>query len=519
MEVDMQRAEALEHYIEQGLPNGLDTQPPERAVVDLLKGVVDAVPSEAGFKEKLYQDILQGSAPKKVAPEPRKTKHILDWIREPRIIGAAALIILLLVLFAYPGFFPIQTNNLIRVTPSDKVTQALQEKIEPIKPLLPLFGVSSVKAAQQGGQENQKPEYVLEANFPTSPADVQVYERKPDELLTTENARAAAQRLGIQGDVYYTDNQNPQNDLLTVIDTDAKVTFSGSTRNFTYESFQSKTSLDYRKKPLTSDERIRIAEQFLEKSGYLDFPYIISANQIDNKILTIQPLYDGHPLVEGANISLEISSEGRIVYFNYQYIDVQAVGGYPIRTAEEAWKIVSENRYDGRMQQKFSFYKPPQYPAGDTAQEWHRSYTPGNRGDLYGNPFLLKPVDPQDSPWISINDIPLEGELQGISEELLTSTMNVGAAVNGTVESDSSVVALPPVALYHVWGVFQPGKTENGLTFQVEGWRKIPQSVQTISGNVVKKDGKAWLVDENGNQFWLPDLPGDVLEGKTYDVE
>lgn len=514
MEVDLKRAQALDEYIDQGLPDLVDSEPSERATVDLIKEVVDSIQPEAGFKQALYREIVKREETKMTADDQGQIRRGWGWLRDARLIAAVAFIFVMFVVFAVPAFYPKVNKVTTIITPGSGELQPSQVKIEPIKPLLPLFGASSVKAAEQSGGSKPETEFIFQVDFPSSPASVKVFEQKPNPALTAQDAHAAALRLGIDGQVYFTDYRNSRPNSLTLIDGSAMVTFSASTYNFTYQTFADRTSDEFSRKNLSPDERAKIVEDFLKKNGYLDFPYVTAADPFNEMIINIEPLYGDYPLAEGGSedsISAQVLANGRILTLAYRIIEIQEVGEYPIRTAEEAWKIISENRFDGRTQEKYGFMKPAQYPAGQTKTEWVRPLTIGSHVDIYGFLRVLRPLESGSVPWISIDNIPLSGDLQTFYKELTSSGADTGSNMPGQVA--------PLADLYHVWGIMQQGKRAGEIILQVEGWERSSQIYQTISGSIERTDGKAWISGDDGKRLWLPDLPGDVPEGISIRVD
>jgi hypothetical protein len=328
---------------------------------------------------------------------------------------------------------------------------------------------------------------ILEAEFPVAPTEVTVSLQIPAgaaETITVDSARAAAQKLGVNGYVYEAPGSSPDALSYMVVDGVKRVTFTTSTRQYEYIP-DSTLPLPVRGSFPPQDELSAKAEQYLKTHDLLDFPYRLETVENAPGTVRFLQLLDGIPvhynIRDLPHIDVQFTQAGEIARIEAYILNFQAVSRYPIISAEEAWQKVIATDTQSGIETGSWFTK-----AGDF-RSWTRAYTPGEKVEMFGFIQTLKPAEAEAPILAFLNNYPLAGDLQGLAE----------AAKGGE--------------LFQVWGTFQTD-SDGAPVLQVEGWQASPFRLETLEGQVQREGGKAYFLAE-GRRLLLPSLPADVPEG------
>lgn len=323
---------------------------------------------------------------------------------------------------------------------------------------------------------------LLATEIPESPTQAIVYEQLNEEALTIENAKAMARQLGVQGEIYLSASESPQQRVYTVRDGQQWINFMNSPYRF-YFSNAGANAHDSFQTELTQEAQIAIAQQFLEQAGLLDFSYQIEMNPERPLDVLFMPTIDQAPVLLGnlnhPYVIVSVAPDGTVSGVDYNRIQRQSLGSFPIRSAQAAWDELLTRAAELGVEQADGF---PAQTGKDPLEWWNRLPTQGEPTTIYGYLVIYQPAESGVEPLYTLGDYTLGGSLSGMAE------------VNR------------PGAFYQVMGTLRENQR-----FEVEAWQLSPFQDENLVGQVKKEDGKAYLITEN-EQLLLPDLPDGVAE-------
>jgi hypothetical protein len=332
---------------------------------------------------------------------------------------------------------------------------------------------------------------VLQAPFPEAPAEMTVYEQIAWPALTVEAARQVAARLGLPPAAYTPPGQAPGFSSLTFTDGFQRLNFANSVTQFGYFADASAALTGESPAPLEPAQIAEI-EAWLKQNGLLDFAYRIDdpllAGQSASAVVFTQ-LLDGFPLINsgfyGPRLVAQTDAAGQIRSLDSFPANVQALGAYHIRSAEDAWRLATDPQMP--MGVETNTFTPLVMPA-----HWQRSYPTGQAQTVYANLEILQPVEPGGEPRLFLEGAPLSGEIAGLAQ-------------------------LPPGQQFiQADGQFQPG--EGGeRAFVVESWQVSDLTMENPAGVVEFEDGQAYLA-AGERRYRLPDAPDDLQSGMAVMV-
>ena len=299
---------------------------------------------QARLQTKLY------TASKDSAARPKQTRT-----NRSRYIGlAAAGLALIAVVFAFllPALKPDKqiaqpSENPTEVAeqPTDTVEAVAPTDQSPIERLLIAFFGSTVQAQTGGSDIFGASELTLTAAFPESPAEAVVYEQAVEEVTSPEQAKAFARQLGVDGEVYLTPYEGGGSSFI-VTDGVQQVSIINTTTYFVY-SADFGVGVSSSADPLPLTERVQIAETFLSEHGLLDFEYQVDETlSQDNRVVFTRILNNTPLLITDTYnpfIEVKVNNNGEIAFLIYRLNKINALGNYPLRTAQEAWNLVLED--------------------------------------------------------------------------------------------------------------------------------------------------------------------------------
>jgi hypothetical protein len=325
---------------------------------------------------------------------------------------------------------------------------------------------------------------IMKVTFPASPGEAKVFTQNFEEALTIDTARAIAQQLGFDGNVYQAPSENPQITNYYVSDGVNRVLIY-SPHYFYYEPNYQKSMESIKQDTPTTDEQISIAESFLKDHGLLDFSYRVETVDTIRGMVTFAQLIDGNPIIYGSlnypAITVQVSPKGEIKAINYNVISLKEIDTYPIHTVEEAWQKVLASDYPKGVESGESS------TSSEFNQVWLPNYPQGQRIELFGYLEILQPAEVNGSPLVFLNNFPLSGNLTELAQSANSSKF------------------------MQIWGQFQPNDKGN-LFFQVEGWQPSPFVDQTLKGVIQRQGDQGYLVVDD-KQWLIPGLPAEVPDG------
>ncbi len=321
----------------------------------------------------------------------------------------------------------------------------------------------------------------LQASLPEGPALAGVFEQLEDEALTPENAKAMALRLGVDGTVYQSPSESPQQTVYTVSDGRSTIIFANSPNRFNY--FKN-TGANHgpETSTLKTDEKIAKAEAYLSGAGLLPDTYRVEVPKAYPDQVKFQPTIGDAPLwiyaLQAPTITVTQNAQGEVIGLGYERITSQPAGEFPIRSAQEAWeRLVSD---DPTWGVEYIDTTPVEAP---DIEWWSRSYPLGEAITLFNYLTAYSPVSSLDTQHLALGNYTLQGNTQGMVE------------------------ANRPGTFFQAWG-----ELVDDFTFEVSGWQVSPFPDDNLEGSLVRQDGKAYLVTENG-RYLLPELPEALADG------
>jgi LysM repeat protein len=212
---------------------------------------------------------------------------------------------------------------------------------------------SATPITQEGGYNFRGAKLYLEAQLPESPNQAHVYELKKDEPAIEVEARAIADRFGIQGEMSTTPSLiYGTNDY--VFSDGKQLLQLYSDRYFTYTLDMVKNNNNHRGIP--NDNAESIIREFLNTRGF-DFPFRIFASELFGGYI-VQPLApDSLPMqyepFTPPVLRVTLDENGQVLSVNANLIDYDPtpLGEYGIVSAQEALQILlDDNRLAGKIE-------------------------------------------------------------------------------------------------------------------------------------------------------------------------
>ncbi len=456
-----QQMDALEKYLRGELDAGHPDLPAEEtAMAGKLRAAAERIQPDPDFARNLANQMDAAASAR-----PAWNQTLKQWW--PSLAGAAGLALLaILVIWVVRSLAPAPV--LPAATPESTDHPAGTPEVtenEGAGFYAPLFSET----------------FSLEAGFPASPAEANLYEQVQPEI-TLEEARLLAQKFGLDGGIY----------LLPEDWTPGKASYmvtDGKQRLYLYAP----THYDYYPDYVHFSEQVeveetprklqRMAEAYLQEHGLLDFDYRVEVPGNKTGEVRFIPLLDSRPIRYSFShdypyLSVYVTLDGDVKSIHTYLVAYQALGAFPLRTAESAWDKMLGTSTDLGMTADFSSVFAP---AG--GNNWRRDYPTGQPVRMAGRLEKFMPADGGE-PIFLLNDYPLTGELAGL--ELI--------APYGTVTVDGQF--------------FLDGEV---MKLQVEQWQSSADLVDFMAGSFEDTDGRVYLLTEDNQRLELPDLPPEFV--------
>ena len=383
--------------------------------------------------------------------------------------------------------------------------EAVPTPIETQSPILvPTQAPTTTPSAPTSGASPIFPNlnFILGVPLPDGPGTSSVYTQPYPQPASVESVRQLALRLGLDAPVY--SYQGEGNDPVYIV-TDGYRWLnvsSGTADIFNYNA-------DYRNVLSTSGEApsyeqaLADATAYLEKSGLLDVPF--TAEPLPDKPggVRFSRLLDGRSVVFGigsnpslVDLDVVMGNDGQVKELDYAARHFQKSGDYrvavaiSILSAQQAWQTFLQSQTSRHIR-----YAVNPAPLQNPYQSWFRSYPTGQRIDLYGYPWVLKPVEAGGAPLVMINNLNL-------------------TVMHWAADFPNQVT---PYKFLHMWGRLQ-ADDQGRLAFALEGWEVSSLEDLVLTGKIVRQGDQAWLETADQGRLKLPELPADVPEGAEASV-
>lgn len=444
------------------LPNGTNSE--DEKIAQKLRQVSEQTHASAQFAAELEESLRTARRPQAswLATSFKQISPLLRW---------AALMLLLAVALSW------SIRTLIPAPqPAAEHTPAVTDVATPT----PVFQTqeTTTPATQEAGFDFRGAKLYLEAPLPDSPNQAHVYLPTKDEPATEEQARALAERFGIQGEVYTAPNY--------VFNTNDYVFSDGkqslqvySQRFFTYTADLSKTSRITTNTP--NDNAESIIREFLQAHGF-DFEFSILPSDSFEGYTVRSHAPDSIPMQYESfalpSLRVTLDGAGEVLTLEASLMDYDTVplGEYEIISAQKAFeKVLDDYSPAGKMEWVHS--------SGNTTRDWFRSYPDNQPVTAYSYITIYPAADPGKPALVLIDGVPVTGNINGLeSLDRFTFVKAVGQFI-----------------------------TENGIRkFNVESWDRNVQEA-TFPGTLSRQGDQIILTEDGGSgqQYVLIDPPAD----------
>ena len=164
----------------------------------------------------------------------------------------------------------------------------------------------------------------------------------------------------------------------------------------------------------------------------------------------------------------------------------QAIGNYPLISAQQAWDKFLTNELNGLgVEMSSGGYSPS--PSSSTFKLWQRDIPLDQPTSIIGTVTSSDAVD-GNAPLLIMDNISLTGNLEGLTN------------LEETVQLDGQFI--------------MDGDVKK---FQVDSW-KPADPMPTLDGTLEQVDGQSWLVTSDGQRLQMEDLPEDIQVGERTSV-
>ncbi len=316
--------------------------------------------------------------------------------------------------------------------------------------------------------------------LPNSPANANVYLLKKDQPATLDEARALAQKFGIQSPVYRAPGQIPN--TTDFVFTDGKQMLSVHSNfyfNYTSDIARNNDNFSGMQNP---NAETTIAE-FLKSHGY-NFPFKVEGDELRGGYI-VQPLApDGFPMqyefYSLPVMQIMLDENGQVLSVSASLMDYEQtpVGTFGIISAEDALqKMLDDTVPAGKIESGHSASKP--------IKEWRRVYPLNETISIYGYTSSIPALDTSNPPFVQIDGYTATGNLNGID-------------------------ALKPNTYVEATGQFI---VENEIQeFKIQSWKVSEKLEDDGLLGTLHRDGAKVIMStaDQGDYTLVPDVPADL---------
>jgi hypothetical protein len=335
-------------------------------------------------------------------------------------------------------------------------------------------------------------QFVMTVDFPEGAPQAALYQLDPaqenaDNQVKTIHDLAA--KIGINGALYRLQDNNG---AAGFIFTDGKQRievmsysphyFSYYTDYITYQLIINQGNV------LSSKEMIAKAEEFLKAHGLLDFPYQanLSNNDANTRTVNFVPRLNNLPasytFENFMTLQVFFDRNGEVAMVSINIQPWQAIGNYPLFSAQQAWDKFLTNGLNGLGVEMSSGGFTPS-PSESTFKLWQRDILLNQPTSIIGLVTSSEAVD-GNTPLLIMDNISLTGNLEELTNLDQTAQLEGQFIMDGDVRK-----------------------------FQVESW-KASDPMPTLEGTLEQTDGQGWLVTNDGQRLQMEDLPEDIQVGE-----
>jgi len=341
---------------------------------------------------------------------------------------------------------------------------------------------SATPASEAGGYDFRGAKLFLQQPLPDSPDKVHVYQMNKAVPATEEQARALAERFGIQGELYTTPGFIY--DTTDYLISDGKQSLQvHSDQYFTYTADLARHNGSFQEPSNPNAEEV--IREFLHVRGF-DFPFHAYASEFFGGY-GVQPLApDSIPMqyesftLPMMRVVLDENGQVLTVDASLMEYDPNPIGEYGVITAQEAFeRLLNDYAVTGKI--GFS-HAPTNMP-----KEWYRTLPDNQPVTIYGYVISSPAVDPGKPYLILIDGVAATGNINGME----------------SLDRSSFIKATGQFSI------------ENGIRkFNVEAWdRQVNET--WISGLLSRQGDQVIISSDDGTEKRYPliDPPADLPVG------
>jgi hypothetical protein len=325
----------------------------------------------------------------------------------------------------------------------------------------------------------------LATSLPTSPAEVTAYYRLENGPLTQEQASQIASQWGLNAQLYmpaWMESVSPDQVDRSYVGLDGMQNLSIWNNELSFNDLVISPVYEGHQYPQSglppSDQAVSVATQYLAERNYLNYPYQVDLSQYNYGLVNFLRLMNNYPINDHV-ASVKVDPQGQVGSAWVSREEYQAVGSYPVITAEQAWELLKSGQPSDQLSVAY-------YPTQDgNPQYWGRVYPTGQSANLFGAPTYLLPTETGSAPYVEMNNLVLAGDVSGLFEYL---------------QSNHGYI--------HAWGEVQ--EVNGTRQLQLAGWEPFDEFSGYFNGTVRRTSEGDFLELSDGSPVRLPDLPTDV---------
>lgn len=348
-------------------------------------------------------------------------------------------------------------------------------------------------------------ELLLGVELPKSPNRAPVYNVTENVPDTSEAALAWAQTFDLPDPQVYRDLREPE--ALVVMGSDGRtLTFrpAGPMGGIHYGN---SAAVDVPGDAPFFGQALEAALAFLRVHNLLPDHYRIALTDEDGSqsdagrvSLDVTVELEGQPLTgDAAVIQVVVNAAGEVQYAYFPLLTFERLHDYPILSAREAWEALLSG-------EAFRLETDHTSHIGADTRTFRRpapAHTVGETVTVRGWTQILAPEQPGQPVWAEVTT-------QDGSRFLLRDIPNTDALTR--IGYDDIEVS----------GLLAENLGPNAWRLAVQTWEVVPAMnpvpLQSLVGTFQREGNAAWLVDDNGARYPLPDPPAELDDGARIEV-
>ncbi|MBK9926652.1 MAG: hypothetical protein IPP66_15355 [Anaerolineales bacterium] len=331
-------------------------------------------------------------------------------------------------------------------------------------------------------------QFIMTMDMPAGAPQAVLYQLdSPQDIadFQVKTIRDLASRIGINGNLY---EMNERYGGPGYIFTDGKqrieVMGYGAYQFSYYTDYTTFSLIANQGNSLSPEEMSTKAEEFLKAHGLLDFPYQIQLPSADpnsrivNFVPRLNDLPESYTFENLTSLQVSFDRNGEVAIVSVNTHPWQAVGSYPLISAQQAWDKFINNELNGLgVEMQSGGYMPT--AVDSPFRVWKRNVPLNQPTSMTGIVVSSNAID-DETPLLVMDNVTLIGNLEGLMGLDETVQLNGQFIMAGDVKK-----------------------------FQVDSWQRS-EPMPTLDGTLEQTDGQSWLISSDGQRLQMEDLPEDI---------